>query len=107
MSGSEAIARDRAPIAIRRQRRAGRAGRAGGACARAIGTVPPQEADVIVALGGDGFMLETLHRYRERGVPFYGMHRGSVGFLMNGYGARRARRAHRARAAGARSIRWR
>jgi NAD+ kinase len=49
-------------------------------------TAPPQEADLIVALGGDGFMLETLHRYRERGVPFYGMHRGSVGFLMNGYG---------------------
>jgi NAD+ kinase len=49
-------------------------------------TVPPEEADLIVALGGDGFMLETLHRYRERGVPFYGMHRGSVGFLMNGYG---------------------
>jgi NAD+ kinase len=48
--------------------------------------VPPEEADVIVALGGDGFMLETMHRFRERGVPFYGMHRGSVGFLMNGYG---------------------
>ena len=49
-------------------------------------TVSPEQADLIVALGGDGFMLETLHRYRERGVPFYGMHRGSVGFLMNGYG---------------------
>jgi NAD+ kinase len=49
-------------------------------------SVPPEQADLIVALGGDGFMLETLHRYRERGVPFYGMHRGSVGFLMNGYG---------------------
>ena len=48
-------------------------------------TAPPETADVIVALGGDGFMLETLHRYRERGVPFYGMHRGSVGFLMNAY----------------------
>ena len=48
-------------------------------------TVPPERADVIVALGGDGFMLETLHRYRECGVPFYGMHRGSVGFLMNAY----------------------
>jgi NAD+ kinase len=54
-------------------------------CAR-YRTVPPAEADVIIALGGDGFMLETLHRYLERGVPFYGMHRGSVGFLMNGYG---------------------
>jgi len=49
-------------------------------------TVPPEAADIIIALGGDGFMLETLHRYRECGVPFYGMHRGSVGFLMNGYG---------------------
>jgi len=49
------------------------------------GTTPPEEADIIVALGGDGFMLETLHRYRERNVPFYGMHRGSVGFLMNSY----------------------
>ena len=45
----------------------------------------PDAADVIVALGGDGFMLETMHRFRERGVPFYGMHRGSVGFLMNAY----------------------
>jgi NAD+ kinase len=50
-------------------------------------TLPPEEADVIVPLGGDGFMLETLHRFRERGVPFYGMHRGSVGFLMNAYAA--------------------
>ncbi len=49
------------------------------------GSAPPDEADVIVALGGDGFMLETMHRLRERPVPFYGMHRGSVGFLMNGY----------------------
>jgi NAD+ kinase len=49
------------------------------------GGVPPEIADVIVTLGGDGFMLETLHRYLERGVPIYGMHRGSVGFLMNAY----------------------
>jgi NAD+ kinase len=40
---------------------------------------------VIVALGGDGFMLETLHRYMEGGAPIYGMNRGSVGFLMNEY----------------------
>jgi NAD+ kinase len=46
---------------------------------------PPDEADVIVALGGDGFMLETLHRYLERGTPIYGLNRGSVGFLMNEY----------------------
>ena len=44
---------------------------------------PPAEADIIVALGGDGFMLETLHRYLDRHVPIYGMHRGTVGFLMN------------------------
>jgi NAD+ kinase len=44
---------------------------------------PPDEADIIVALGGDGFMLETLHRYLDRHVPIYGMHRGTVGFLMN------------------------
>jgi len=47
--------------------------------------VRPEEADVIVALGGDGFMLETLHKHLRRGVAIYGMHRGSVGFLMNGY----------------------
>lgn len=45
--------------------------------------VPPEEADLIVALGGDGFMLEMLHRYIDRHVPIYGMNRGSVGFLMN------------------------
>ncbi len=44
---------------------------------------PLEEADIIVALGGDGFMLETLHRTLDRGVPIYGMHRGTVGFLMN------------------------
>src|SRR5512134_1070457 len=45
----------------------------------------PREADVIVALGGDGFMLETLHRFMARGIPIFGMNRGSVGFLMNTY----------------------
>ncbi|TCT07784.1 NAD kinase [Aquabacter spiritensis] len=49
------------------------------------GRVDPAEADVIVALGGDGLMLQTLHACRGRGVPIYGMHRGSVGFLMNTY----------------------
>ncbi|MDB5409034.1 MAG: kinase [Rhodospirillales bacterium] len=43
----------------------------------------PEEAEIIVALGGDGFMLETLHRTLKQGVPIYGMHRGTVGFLMN------------------------
>jgi NAD+ kinase len=47
--------------------------------------VEPERAEVIVPLGGDGFMLETLHRLLSRGVPIYGMHRGSVGFLMNAY----------------------
>ncbi|MBL29572.1 MAG: NAD kinase [Rhodospirillaceae bacterium] len=47
--------------------------------------VPPDQADVIVALGGDGFMLETLHQYLDRSVPIYGMNRGTVGFLMNSY----------------------
>jgi NAD+ kinase len=43
----------------------------------------PQSADVIVALGGDGLMLQTLHRFMSCGKPIYGMHRGKVGFLMN------------------------
>jgi len=47
------------------------------------GTCDPEEADVIVALGGDGFMLQTLHRYINLAKPIYGMHRGTVGFLMN------------------------
>jgi NAD+ kinase len=51
--------------------------------------IAPQEADVIVALGGDGFMLETLHKHLRRGVAIYGMHRGSVGFLMNSYAPER------------------
>ena len=41
------------------------------------------EADVIVALGGDGFMLRTLHRFLPEGLPVYGMKLGNVGFLMN------------------------
>jgi NAD+ kinase len=40
-------------------------------------------AEIIVALGGDGFMLQTLHTFLERRKPIYGMNRGSVGFLMN------------------------
>ena len=49
------------------------------------GSVPPEEAGVIVALGGDGFMLQTLHRFMNTGIPIYGMHRGTVGFLLNEY----------------------
>jgi NAD+ kinase len=43
----------------------------------------PEDADVIVALGGDGFMLESLHAYMSLKAPIFGMHRGTVGFLMN------------------------
>ena len=49
------------------------------------GSVPMEEADVIVALGGDGFMIATLHQVMARRTPVYGMNRGSVGFLMNEY----------------------
>ncbi|MCC5812631.1 MAG: NAD kinase [Ectothiorhodospiraceae bacterium] len=45
--------------------------------------VPVDEADVIVALGGDGLMLRTLHRYMRLGKPVFGLNCGSVGFLMN------------------------
>jgi NAD+ kinase len=47
--------------------------------------VPAIKADVIVTLGGDGFMLRTLHRYTNTGKAIYGMNRGSVGFLLNSY----------------------
>jgi NAD+ kinase len=47
--------------------------------------VDEREAEAIVALGGDGLMLETLHAHMQRGVPIYGMNRGTVGFLMNEY----------------------
>jgi len=50
------------------------------------GHFPPEEADVIVALGGDGFMLSTLHGTQAIEAPVYGMNRGTVGFLMNEYG---------------------
>jgi NAD+ kinase len=49
------------------------------------GDCVPEEADVVVALGGDGLMLQTLHRLKGTGKPIYGMNRGSVGFLMNAY----------------------
>ncbi len=49
------------------------------------GEVTPEDADCIVALGGDGLMLRTLHRFLGDGKPIYGMNRGSVGFLMNQY----------------------
>ncbi|WP_456624110.1 MULTISPECIES: NAD kinase [unclassified Bradyrhizobium] len=49
------------------------------------GNCDPNEADVVVALGGDGLMLQTLHQHMRTGKPIYGMHRGTVGFLMNEY----------------------
>lgn len=52
-----------------------------------FGQSAPEEADVIVALGGDGFMLGTLKDVRPLGKPVYGMNRGTVGFLMNTYSA--------------------
>ena len=45
--------------------------------------VPVEEADAIVVLGGDGFMLDSLHRYHGSRLPIYGMNRGTVGFLLN------------------------
>jgi NAD+ kinase len=55
------------------------------ALVRRYGDVAPGNANVIVALGGDGLMLQTLHKFMEAGKPIYGMHRGTVGFLMNEY----------------------
>ena len=52
---------------------------------KAHGDCTPEDADIIVSLGGDGFMLHTLHRYGELGRPVYGMKLGTVGFLMNQY----------------------
>jgi len=49
------------------------------------GNVPVEDAEVIVALGGDGFMLQTLHETQDLAAPVYGMNRGTIGFLMNSY----------------------
>jgi NAD+ kinase len=57
--------------------------------AKRYGDVKPEKADVIVALGGDGLMLQTLHRFMKSGKPIYGMHRGTVGFLMNDFSEER------------------
>ncbi len=56
---------------------------AAGQLAALYGTVEPREADIVVALGGDGFMLQTLHSFMGTGIPIYGMNQGTVGFLMN------------------------
>ena len=47
------------------------------------GAVPPADAEVIVALGGDGLMLHTLHSHLSRRTPIFGMNLGTVGFLLN------------------------
>ncbi|HET9717684.1 MAG TPA: NAD kinase [Pseudolabrys sp.] len=65
---------------------AGQSPEAHEACARLekrYGNIEPAKADVIVALGGDGLMLQTLHKFMKSGKPIYGMHRGTIGFLMN------------------------
>jgi NAD+ kinase len=53
--------------------------------AKMHGNVEPAQADAIVALGGDGLMLQVLHRHLTTGKPIYGMNRGSIGFLMNDF----------------------
>ncbi len=52
---------------------------------RLYGNASPEESEVVVALGGDGLMLQALHRFVSTGKPIYGMNRGSVGFLLNDY----------------------
>ena len=49
------------------------------------GNCKPEEATAIIALGGDGFMLQTQHDFMNSGLPIYGMNKGTVGFLMNEY----------------------
>jgi NAD+ kinase len=55
------------------------------ALAKRYGNAKPSEASHIIALGGDGLMLRTLHKHGHTGKPIYGMNRGSVGFMMNDY----------------------
>ena len=49
------------------------------------GNCEPKDAGAVIALGGDGFMLQTQHEYMNSGIPIYGMNKGTVGFLMNEY----------------------
>lgn len=55
------------------------------ALAKRYGNAHPDKAEVVVALGGDGLMLQALHGCLKSGMPVYGMNRGSVGFLMNDF----------------------
>src|SRR5262249_4355840 len=48
-------------------------------------SAPPNKAVAIVALGGDGLMLQTMHAHLNSRIPIYGMNRGSIGFLLNDY----------------------
>ncbi len=49
------------------------------------GNAAPRDAEVVVALGGDGFMLRTLKNMQHLDAPVYGMNRGTIGFLMNNF----------------------
>src|ERR1700694_5447138 len=51
------------------------------------GNHDPKDAEIVVALGGDGLLLQTLHQQMRTDKPIYGMHRGTVGFLMNEFSA--------------------
>lgn len=61
------------------------------ALVKRYGNAPTEEADAIVALGGDGLMLQTMHNHLHSRIPIYGMNRGSVGFLLNDYKENRLR----------------
>ncbi|MCQ2913955.1 MAG: NAD kinase [Alphaproteobacteria bacterium] len=52
---------------------------------KTFGQYSASKADVIVPLGGDGFLLKTMHKYITKGIPFYGLNLGNVGFLLNNY----------------------
>ena len=52
----------------------------------------PKKSNVIVVVGGDGFMLQSLKKYQKYKKPFYGMNRGSFGFLMNVYKSKNIRK---------------
>lgn len=53
----------------------------------ALGNVSVDDADIIITIGGDGFLLRTLHKYAHLNKAFYGLHRGTQGFLLNRYDA--------------------
>ena len=63
------------------------ADKATNALRKQYGNVELEQAEVAVVLGGDGMMLQTLHKVMDRQVPVYGMNFGSVGFLMNSFDA--------------------